>query len=143
MQRKINYIVVHCTATPVTTTIESIERYWKEQKNWKQPGYHYIIKRNGVIINLLPEDQVSNGVKNFNLHSIHISYIGGVDENNSPVDNRTAEQKAALLKKLAELKQRYPAAKIQGHRDFSGVTKSCPSFDVRSWLKEVRPELIN
>lgn len=140
MTRQIKYIVVHCTATPPEAKAENIVRYWKEQLGWKNPGYHYIIRRNGEIVQLLSEDQVSNGVKNYNQHSVHISYIGGIDKNNKPLDNRTPEQKAALFNKLVALSEKYPGAEIKGHRDFPGVTKACPSFDVRTWLKEYIPE---
>lgn len=139
MKREIKYIVVHCTATPPEAKVESILRYWREQKGWKNPGYHYMIKRNGEIVQLLSEDLVANGVKNYNQPSVHISYIGGVDKNNLPLDNRTDEQKLALYKKLMELHKKYPAATILGHRDFPGVTKACPSFDVKTWLKEYKP----
>lgn len=140
MKRNIKYIVVHCTATPPEAKVENIVRYWKEQLGWKNPGYHYIIKRNGEIVSLLSEDLVSNGVKNYNQHSVHISYIGGIDKNNKPLDNRTPEQKAALFNKLVALSKKYPEAEIKGHRDFPGVIKACPSFDVRTWLKEYIPE---
>ena len=33
------------------------------------------------------------------------------------------------------LRNKYPNAIIQGHRDFDGVRKSCPRFDVKEWLK--------
>ena len=36
--RKINKIVVHCTGTHADTTLESIKKYWKEVKNWKNAG---------------------------------------------------------------------------------------------------------
>jgi len=140
MKRNIKYIVVHCTATPPEAKVENIVRYWKEQLGWKNPGYHYIIKRNGEIVSLLSEDLVSNGVKNYNQQSVHISYIGGIDKNNKPVDNRTPEQKTALFNKLVALSEKYPEAEIKGHRDFPGVIKACPSFDVRTWLKEYIPE---
>jgi len=139
MKRTIEYIVVHCTATPPEAKVENIVRYWKEQLGWKNPGYHYIIKRNGEIVQLLSEDQVSNGVKNYNQHSVHISYIGGVDKDLKPFDNRTDEQKHALFNKVVELSNRYPGAEIKGHRDFPGVIKACPSFDVKKWLKEYVP----
>ena len=57
------------------------------------------------------------------------------------IDNRTEEQKAGLRQLLKELRQRYPDAKIMGHRDISpdknhnGVVdpweriKECPCFD--------------
>jgi len=140
--RQIKYIVVHCTATPPDTTIDSIKNYWRENLGWKNPGYHYIIKRNGEIVNLFPEDQVSNGVKGYNKNSVHISYIGGVDKNNQPLDNRTDAQKHAMFNKLVQLSEKYPNAIILGHRDFPGVTKKCPSFDVREWLKVYLPEFV-
>jgi hypothetical protein len=31
---------------------------------------------------------------------------------------------------------------ILGHRDFPGVTKRCPSFDVREWLNAYMPEFM-
>ena len=52
-----------------------------------------------------------------------------------PKDTRTAAQKAALLKLLKELKQRYPIAKIYGHRDFA--RKACPSFDAKEEYKNI------
>jgi N-acetylmuramoyl-L-alanine amidase len=139
--RTIKYIVVHCTATPPETTIESIKNYWKQNLGWRNPGYHYIIKRNGDIVNLFPEDKVSNGVKGYNKNSVHISYIGGVDKNNTAVDNRTPAQVHAMFNKLVELSEKYPNATILGHRDFPGVTKMCPSFDVKEWLKHYTPDI--
>ncbi|MCE4064368.1 N-acetylmuramoyl-L-alanine amidase [Chryseobacterium gleum] len=129
--RTINYIVVHCTATQPNAKIEDIKRYWRENLKWKSPGYHYMIKSDGEIVNTLPIDQVSNGVAGWNSQIINISYIGGIDKNNQPKDTRTAEQKASLLKLLKELKSKFPKAKIQGHRDFPNVHKACPSFDAK------------
>ena len=130
--RTINYLVVHCTATPQTTTIESIQNYWRNVLKWKSPGYHYLIKPTGEVVQLLPETGVSNGVAGYNSQCINISYIGGVNASNQPVDNRTAVQKASLLTLLKQLKSKYPKAKIQGHRDFPGVKKACPSFNAKS-----------
>ena len=139
--REIKYIVVHCTATPTDTKIESIQRYWKEQLGWKNPGYHYIIKRNGEIVKINDEENISNGVKGYNKNSVHISYIGGVDKNNNAIDNRTNAQRHAMFNKLVALSEKYPGAIILGHRDFPGVTKLCPSFDVKEWLKNYTPDL--
>lgn len=137
MPRGIRYIVLHCTATPQSASIDAIIRYWREKLGWKSPGYHYIIKPSGEIVQLLSLEQVANGVKGFNSVSIHISYIGGVDENNHPIDNRTPGQIASQIQLLKQLKEKYPNARIRGHRDFPDVNKACPSFDVRSWLESV------
>ena len=139
--RDIKYIVVHCTATPTTTTLESIKRYWKEQRGWGEtPGYHYIIKRDGVIIQLLDEKKNSNGVYAHNSNCINIAYVGGVDKDNKPVDNRSDAQKHAMFDIIVRLTERYPKAEVLGHKDFPGVQKACPCFDVKEWLKNYEPD---
>lgn len=139
--RTIKYIVLHCTATPQNTTIESIKNYWKNVLKWKNPGYHYMIKANGEVVNTLPIDQIANGVAGYNTPSIHISYIGGVDAKGQPLDNRTQAQKESQIQLLKALKQKFPNAIIKGHRDFPGVKKACPSFDVKTWLKAINFKL--
>ncbi|MGR3857382.1 N-acetylmuramoyl-L-alanine amidase [Chryseobacterium indologenes] len=129
--RTINYIVIHCTATQPDVTIESIKRYWKENLKWRNPGYHYMIKTDGKIVNTLPIDQVSNGVAGWNSQIINISYIGGIGKSGNPKDTRTEEQKKSIVKLLRELKSKFPKAIIQGHRDFPNVHKACPSFDAK------------
>ena len=64
------------------------------------PGYHFIIKPDGEAVKLLSVDEVSNGVKGFNSETINISYIGGIDKQGKPIDNRTDAQKATLLNLL-------------------------------------------
>jgi N-acetylmuramoyl-L-alanine amidase len=136
--REIKYLVLHCTATQQNSTIASIQKYWRESLGWTNPGYHYIIEPNGVITNLQPIEKIANGVAGYNTNSIHISYIGGVDPRGKALDNRTPEQKQSQVKVLLELKQKFPAAEIKGHRDFIGVAKACPSFEVRTWLQEIK-----
>ncbi|MCU7571545.1 N-acetylmuramoyl-L-alanine amidase [Riemerella anatipestifer] len=146
--RTIKHIVLHCTATSQTTTIESIKRFWKEKLGWKNVGYHYIIKPDGEIVQLANVNTITNGVRGHNRNSVHIAYIGGVEKGKA-VDNRTVQQKASQVKLLRELQAKYPTAEIVGHRDLSpdlngdGIisphewTKECPSFDVRKWLSEI------
>lgn len=89
---------------------------------------------NGKIEILQDYSTPANGVAGYNAAAIHIAYTGGVDGSGAPADTRTIGQRNALLKLVKELHQVYPNAIIQGHRDFPGVTKACPSFDVTSWL---------
>ncbi|MFW2137107.1 N-acetylmuramoyl-L-alanine amidase [Chryseobacterium sp. TY4] len=135
--RAINYIAVHCSATPPTATVSSIQKYWKEKLKWKSPGYHVIVKPNGDAVELLPIDQASNGVKGYNSQTINISYIGGIDAKGKPTDTRTPEQKATILRYLTTWKKMFPKAIIQGHRDFPNVQKACPSFDAKNEYKNV------
>ena len=130
--RTIKYIAIHCTATPQSATIDSIRNYWKNVLKWKQPGYHYIVKSDGSVVNLLDIDKISNGVKGYNHETINISYIGGIDEaSGNPKDTRTDAQKVAIKNLLIQLRAKFPHAIIQGHRDFPNVKKACPSFDAK------------
>lgn len=137
--RKITHICLHCTATPQTTTVESIQRFWRAPKpkgnGWTKPGYHHIIKPDGTVVDLLPIDQISNGVAGHNANSIHISYIGGIDGKGNAIDNRTPSQIQAQIELLKKYKAMFPNAVILGHRDFPNVQKKCPSFDVKAWLE--------
>jgi len=129
--REIKYIVFHCTATEQTAKVSSIVKYWKERLGWKSPGYHFIIEANGNVTQLQHLDKLTNGVKGYNKESIHISYIGGKNE-----DDRTREQIQAQKNILKVLMNFYPDAEVLGHRDFKGVTKSCPRFDAKTLLMQ-------
>lgn len=130
MPRGIRYLVVHCTATPSGTKVEAIQRYWREHLGWKAPGYHKVILEDGTVVPLADDETICNGVAGYNRQALHVSYIGGVDKDGKTAkDTRTPEQKAALMSVLKAWRKKYPLAIIQGHRDFPGVSKKCPSFN--------------
>jgi len=138
--RKIKYIVVHCTATLQTATPESIQRYWQNVLNWRNPGYHYLYNPIGDEIELLEENRTANGAPGYNRSGIHLSYIGGIQveytktgKKHIPIDNRTFPQKNEMYKRIVILMQKYPDAKLIGHNEIS--TKDCPCFDVRAWFR--------
>lgn len=151
-KRRIDYIAVHCTATPEgrDLTVEQIRKQHKSQ-GWADVGYHYIIYRDGTV-NIGRDVDISGAhVSGYNSYSIGIAYVGGL-ENRPGVaynqlkakDTRTDAQKASLMALLMALRKLYPKAKIQGHRDFSpdrnhdGIIepsewiKDCPSFDAKT-----------
>lgn len=135
--RSITHLVVHCTATPQSATVASIQRYWREVLKWLSPGYHVVVTPSGAAVRLAPDEALCNGVKGHNATSLHVSYIGGVDAKGKPLDNRTPEQKATLRLVLKAWREKYPTAKICGHRDFDGVRKACPSFDARDEYRDL------
>lgn len=141
-KRNIKYIVIHCTATQSNTTLQSIKRYWKEQRGWGDTaGYHYIIEDDGEVTLLTPEDKNSNGVYKHNSECINIAYIGGIDKQGKPKDTRTKAQEDAMFNLIVELTEKYKEASVVGHRDFPEVKKACPSFDVKTWLANYTPTL--
>ncbi|WP_449029661.1 N-acetylmuramoyl-L-alanine amidase [Prevotella melaninogenica] len=132
--RNIKYIAVHCTASHQSMTIEGLKQEFK-RKGWINPGYHYVVSPDGKITRLLDEEKVSNGVKGFNSVSINVAYIGGIDTNGKPIDNRTDAQKASLRSLLKMLHKKYPTAVIQGHRDFSPDLNKDGKITSNEWMK--------
>lgn len=137
--RNIKYIFVHCTGGNQRQTVNGLLHFFRVEKGWRAPGYHYVVSADGTTTQLLDESRVSNGVKGYNQVSINVAWFGGL----SGVDNRTPAQKKSLWDLLKKLHARYPKAKIMGHRDISpdinhnGIVdpweriKDCPCFDAK------------
>lgn len=134
--RTINKIIIHCSATAEGKdyTVQQI-RQWHtapqpKGRGWRDIGYHYIIYRDGSIHAGRPVEQAGAHTLGHNAHSIGICYIGGcAADGKTPKDTRTPAQKAALVRLVAELRGKYPAATVHGHNEFAN--KACPSFNVR------------
>lgn len=140
--RKIKYIVVHCTDTLPSATVEGIQNYWKNHLGWKNPGYHYIIKANGEVVKLLDEKKISNGVLGFNENCINICYIGGRTKEKKCVNTMTRSQENSLFDKIVTLTEKYPDAEIKGHYEFPNQGgRTCPNFNVKEWLKNYTPDI--
>lgn len=148
--RQINYLVIHCSATRANQSY-TVAQMTKDHKarGFNSAGYNYYIRRDGTIIPLRPIEVIPAQVAGHNANSIGICYEGGMSATGGIEDNRTAEQKTSLIKLLKELKVRFPAAKICGHRDFSpdkdkdGIVepnewiKWCPSYDAKNEYKNL------
>ena len=129
--RKVNEIIIHCSATPEgrETTVEEIDR-WHRERGFKCIGYHYVIYLDGSVHKGRDESMQGAHCVLHNACSIGICYIGGCEKKGSkliPKDTRTPAQKEALIKLLKELKEKYPQATIHGHREFA--SKECPCFN--------------
>ena len=136
-RRRINEIIVHCTATPEGRdyTVADIRQMHKAQ-GWVDIGYHYLIYRDGSIHEGRNVDMVGAHCQGHNAQSIGVCYVGGVArDGKTPKDTRTAAQKDALVHLLMQLVCLYPDATIRGHRDFAA--KACPSFDATREYKNL------
>ena len=130
--RKIEYIIIHATATPEGREhdVEDIRRWHTSPpRNWSDCGYHFVIKLNGQVEFGRPVEIPGAHAKNFNKHTIGIAYVGGTDLDGKPKDTRTPQQKEAMLQLLEALKEEYPTAMIIGHNDVS--SKACPCFNAK------------
>lgn len=132
--RQIKYIAVHCTAGSQKQSIDDLRAEFR-RKGWKNPGYHFVVKPDGGIVQMLDEEKVSNGVKGYNSVSINVAYIGGIDAQGKATDNRTEAQKQSLENLLRILRGKYPKAVIQGHRDFSPDLNGNGKIEKSEWIK--------
>jgi N-acetylmuramoyl-L-alanine amidase len=134
--REIDHIVIHCAATKAKMDIGADEiRQWHKDKGWNDIGYHYVIRRNGEVEKGRDESIPGAHVAGHNKHTLGICLVGGLDDEGHPEPNFTDEQMLSLRDLVNQLRLKYALVNeaIVGHRDFPGVSKACPCFDVRKW----------
>lgn len=137
MMRNIDNIIIHCSDTSIVMDIGAKEiDEWHKERGWSGIGYHYVIRRNGVIEMGRDLDKdgkvlehVGAHVQGYNKNSIGICWVGG----RYGIDNRTNEQKVSMKTLVLLLKELFSNAEIKGHNEFN-PNKLCPSFDVQEWL---------
>lgn len=135
---KTNYIVVHCAATKpsMDTTAADIDR-WHRERGWLKIGYHFVIKRDGVIEEGRQVDEVGAHASGYNSSSVSVCLIGGLSEDGTSSENNfTEEQWESFGAVIDTLTNKYPNAKVIGHNDIS--KKDCPTFNVGEWYAKYR-----
>lgn len=140
--RTINLIVIHCTASRCTSNLTPSQLEAEHRRRgFTSCGYHYYVRRSGEVVPMRPVTAIGAHAKHFNAHSIGIAYEGGLTADGVPSDTRTAAQRAALVSLLKNLHDKFPEARILGHRELSPdlnhngriepneFIKQCPCFD--------------
>lgn len=145
--RRIDTIIVHCTATrPEWWEGKSAEEKREECKRWHTDpapkgrgwsdiGYHYLIDRDGTVLEGRPIERTGAHARGHNTGSVGISLWGGHggSQDDPFSENFTPEQDRALRRLIAQLRMEYPAINtIMGHNEVS--SKMCPCFQVTEWL---------
>lgn len=130
----IKYLTIHCAATPRGRDVKAATIVNIGKERFGQASYHHVIELDGSVVRTLRDDQRGAHVGGHNTGNIGICYVGGVEADMKPADTRTEAQKAALRKLVADYRAQYPGIIVRGHRDWPGVKKACPSFDVATAL---------
>ena len=130
----IQFLTIHCAATPEGRDVkaETISKW--DQDRFGQTSYHWVIELDGTVKRTLLETQKGAHTGGANTGNIGICYVGGVAANLAPKDTRTAAQRKAMAELVRSYRARFPALIVRGHRDWPGVKKACPSFDVAGWI---------
>lgn len=118
--REIKKIIVHCSASE--TGDVKIIREWHKARNFKDIGYHYVIRRDGEIEIGRMLSEIGAHCQGENQDSIGICMIG----------NKNFEkcQFETLNKLVDELRRWFGRIPVHGHRDFN-KHKTCPNVEVK------------
>lgn len=130
--RKVNKIIIHCTATPEGREHDVADiRRWHLKRGFNDIGYHYLIHIDGTIEEGRPINKQGAHCSGQNRGSIGICYVGGMSKDMKKAkDTRTQAQKDSLIKLMHELIYKYNKdMTIHGHNEYAN--KSCPSFIVK------------
>lgn len=127
--RKVNEIIVHCSATPAGRNVRcaDIRRWHTTERGFTDIGYHFLVCLDGTVESGRPLDRPGAHCIGHNRKSIGICYAGGTDGLGNPADTRTPAQKRALAALISAITTRIGGLSIHGHRDFA--PKACPCFD--------------
>lgn len=140
--RRIDKIIIHSSATPPSMDIGRDEIYkWHtdlkpQGRGWSDIGYHFVVRRNGIIEIGRPIGNIGAHTRGHNRNSIGVCWVGGYNNivDKYPEDNRTDEQKESMLRLnkalflvLEDLKE------VLGHGDLANT--KCPSFDAKEEFK--------
>lgn len=110
-------IILHHVAAQ-NCSAEDIHR-WHLNNGWSGAGYHFLVKKDGKVYRLRPEDKVGAHAYGSNYNSIGICFEGNYMEEDMPEAQKEAGQEL-----VAYLKNKYNITTVQKHKDVCAT--SCP-----------------
>lgn len=133
--RKINRIIIHCSATKADHDIDvSDVRQWHLDRGWSDIGYHYFVDIRGNGFKGRPLERIGAHTKGHNADSVGICYAGGVGSDGKPKDTLTDSQRRKIEQYIKAIRAVFgDQVSVHGHREYAN--KACPSFDVKKYFR--------
>lgn len=116
--RKVTERIILHHADAKSCSAEDIHR-WHLNNGWSGAGYHFLVRKDGKIYRLRPEDKVGAHAYSSNYNSIGICFEGNYMEEDMP-----ETQKEAGKELVSYLKGKYGITTVQRHKDVCAT--SCP-----------------
>lgn len=110
-------IILH-HADAKNCSAEDIYR-WHLNNGWSGAGYHFLVRKDGKVYRLRPEDKVGAHAYGSNYNSLGVCFEGNFME-----EDMQEAQKEAGKELVAYLKNKYNITTVQAHRDVCAT--SCP-----------------
>lgn len=116
-----NKIILHSANTIPDEKIGGDElRAIHMRKGLLDIGYHFVIRRDGIIDSGRPQFAVGNHTEGHDEDSIGICLIGGINGRYQHEDNFTQLQFRICKRLVTTLIQMYPEAEIHSHNELEG-----------------------
>lgn len=112
-----NRIILHHSACS-NCTAEQIHQ-WHLNNGWAGAGYHFLVRKDGSIYRLRPEEYIGAHASGSNSDSIGICAEGNFEN-----ETMTELQKQSLKELVSYLKNKYGISKVQKHSDVNST--ACP-----------------
>ena len=103
-------IILHHSASS-TATAEQIHS-WHLGNGWEGAGYHFLVRKDGKVYRMRPEEKIGAHAYMNNYNSLGICFEG-----NFEVEQMPDIQVQSGKELVAYLKNKYGINKVQGHRD--------------------------
>ena len=128
--REINSVIVHHSASSLTTTRDQIQQ-WHLDRGFSGIGYHWCIEGSGLLLAGRPWKDIGAHAKGSNRHSLGICLVG----NNTQSGDEWREVQVLTLRRWWKSVQMFfPGIQLFGHRDVADTL--CPGVEVQDLLKE-------
>jgi len=132
--RKLDRIIVHCTATPEGRHVDvDTIRDWHKARGWSDVGYHFVVYLDGSVHVGRDVAKVGAHVAGHNATTIGVVYVGGTDAAGKAKDTMNDAQETAVVNLVKSLRAKYGPLTLHGHNEYAA--KACPSFKVKDKFK--------
>lgn len=131
MKRKVDAIIIHCSASDAKSADNiATMRKWHKARGWSDVGYNFFIRKDGTVEEGRHLDKIPAHAKGWNKRAIGIC-LHGLKE-----DKFTQHQFDACARLIRELREEHGLkVDIYGHRQVAN--KSCPVFDMYEIYKRL------
>jgi len=132
---KIEYLVVHHTATSLAWTVEDLRRLHVDERGWKDIGYHWVVRMNEQSRAVTEQGRPQDGdehlepweygahVRGSNSKSLGIAVVGNYSE--YPMAPLVLKELLATLTKLCLHLELDPSSAIRGHNEMPDTATEC------------------
>lgn len=117
-------VILHCSATKDSGDAIGAEIIddWHKERGWKGIGYHWVIRRSGVLEPGRDENAIGAHTRGMNKNSLGICLVG--------TDDFEAKQIDTLIKLNKQIKERWNIPVDEWYCHYEFANKACPNIPV-------------